>query len=77
MHTVIDERGMKCPSCGRDDRLFVAALIDVLLTPDGTSYEGGDHEWGDESVCMCRHCNWLGVVKTARVKEDANAQAHS
>jgi hypothetical protein len=57
--------GMACPECKRGDRLHVSFHGICLLTPDG-SEDCGAHEWGDESPCSCRACDWLGLVKDTR-----------
>lgn len=67
--TVLDEHGMTCPKCHRDDKLEVAAIIWVRLVPDGTEdSENGDQTWDDDSPCLCNHedCDWSGKVKDAR-----------
>ena len=48
--------GLRCPKCGKDDALSVAARVWVSITPEG-SEGSGDHEWGADSdmACGCGH----------------------
>lgn len=54
--------GMKCPKCGSEGPYGIAVKAwcpDV--TDDGT--DGlGDIEWDDKSICVCKACDFNGVV---------------
>jgi hypothetical protein len=57
---------MRCPKCGGDTRIDIAATVWVRLTPDGTdtdeATEGG-HFWDDDSPARCDACDHNGKVK--------------
>ncbi|RUU76135.1 hypothetical protein [Mesorhizobium sp. M7A.F.Ca.MR.362.00.0.0] len=52
---------MRCPECGDDAHIQVAALVWVKLVSDGTDADG-DHEWDDESPCRCNSCDYTAKV---------------
>ena len=55
--------GWKCPGCGQDEAFFVSAVINMLLTDDGTEHVGGaDAYYDDESFCRCFDCDEEGKV---------------
>jgi hypothetical protein len=57
---------MKCPRCGADDEIDVAATIWVRLCHDGTDADEahcGGHEWSDASPAMCCACDYVGTVR--------------
>lgn len=65
--SVLQEHGLRCPSCSRDDRLEVVVTKWVLLVPDGTGdATDGSEEWDDQSPCRCTGCAWRGVVLQAK-----------
>lgn len=64
--TVRGEWDMTCPKCDHDDSLRVEVRTWVDLLPHGT--DGfSDHEWDDDSDCMCENCQWAGKVADARI----------
>jgi hypothetical protein len=68
MGTVLKTHDVKCPECGADDALDVAATLWVRLTPDGSDADlshDGSHEWDANSNCLCG-CGWQGKVYEAR-----------
>ena len=55
---------IKCPLCGSDESIDIAATVWVRLVPDGTDvYEArdGDQTWDDDSPATCG-CGWDGIV---------------
>lgn len=66
--SVKDEYGMKCPKCGRDDELVVTFTGQCKLLSDGSD-DIGDHAWGDESRCICNHCDHAATVADFKAKE--------
>ncbi|MDX5370355.1 MAG: hypothetical protein LPL29_13365 [Alphaproteobacteria bacterium] len=73
MASVLEEWGMCCPKCKRDDRLQIVALTSVNLTGEGTE-EQGDHEWSGGSDCRCMHCRWAGPVRLAEIAGKAEIE---
>jgi hypothetical protein len=69
--TVADVWGLQCPSCWRDSQIHIDIIVSVTLTPDGTDYEGGDHEWDDKSFCRCDACGNSGTVADFKIDEVA------
>lgn len=61
MSTVLDEWGMCCPDCGKDDRLSVQVTTMAKLMADGTDADTGCHDWNNSSSCECE-CGWSGRV---------------
>jgi hypothetical protein len=60
---------LRCPGCGRDDEIDIAATVRVRLCPDGTDAtlaHNGDHEWGDDSPAHCHGCDFQGRVRQLR-----------
>jgi len=56
---------MKCPRCGRNDEIDIAATVWVRLCHDGTSIfdaHNGDHEWSDDSPAFCCACDYAGTA---------------
>lgn len=57
---------MKCPKCGDEDHIDVAATVFVRLTADGTDADisgCGDHEWEPQSRATCAACDYVGAVQ--------------
>jgi len=57
---------MKCPKCGGEDRIDIAATVWVRLTSDGTDADlaaDGGHFWEDDSAARCVACDHQGTVK--------------
>lgn len=55
-----------CPNCG-SVKLSITVPVSVRLFQDRdgnieTEYDGGDHEWGDNSETRCDTCTHVGVV---------------
>lgn len=59
---------LRCPGCGRDDEIDIAATVWVRLCPDGTVTlaHNGDHEWGDDSPAYCHACDFQGRARQLR-----------
>lgn len=69
--TVSETWEMRCPECQRDDRIDITAMIDIRLTPDGSSIdeaEDGDHYWDDNHLAQCRACGHSATVGTFAVR---------
>jgi hypothetical protein len=57
---------MRCPKCGSEDQIEIAATVWVLLTADGTDADqtaDGSHWWEDESPARCNACDHQDTVK--------------
>lgn len=70
--SVFEAHGMCCPRCGKDEHLDVTASVDVRLTPLGSDAElafDGSHQWDDNSVAACLHCDWSGLVGATRIPD--------
>ena len=64
----------KCPKCGNEDNLRVVALVTLRLDQDDEYDKGnfqtapsddageGDHEWGRNSIMICRACEHIGLA---------------
>lgn len=63
--------GMRCPDCGNTDNFDVTVTATAKTTDDGSVVEDGDHEWDDDSACVCPACDKTGVVSDFKFK-DAN-----
>ena len=77
MQTVTKTWGMTCPGCGKDDRLDVAAMLWLRVTPEGTDADlshDGSHEWDSNSNCLCG-CGWQGKVYDARTTAEKAVSA--
>lgn len=51
----------RCPHCGRDDRIDVAATVWARVAPDGSTigpFETVTHEWGLRSIARCNECKF-------------------
>jgi hypothetical protein len=59
--TVASVWGLRCPHCGRDDRIEVEVRGWATISVDGTNAES-DHTWDDTSGCMCAACDYIGSV---------------
>lgn len=70
MNTVRNLFGMACPNCASDEHLRVVVRVVARLSPDGTE-PFGDHDWDDESLCMCDGCEFVGYVRQFVITEVA------
>lgn len=59
---------MRCPKCGSEDDISVAATIWVRLYSNGGDVDG-DQEWTDDSPCQCRDCGHEATVKDFQQEE--------
>ena len=57
---------IKCPDCGNEDRLRIAATAVFTVTDDGTD-DYGDVEWDDNSYAECAERHRHGTLKDFRV----------
>jgi hypothetical protein len=77
MSTVAKEWNMRCPECGKDDRIEIQAAVWVLLRPDGTDMtdvRDGSHEWGQYDNAQCVNCDYRGRVKDFEITEQVSKQ---
>jgi hypothetical protein len=67
---------MRCPKCGDEDHIDIAAEVWVRLTSDGTDADAsawcGDHLYTPESVAMCGACNHQGTVAQFTPVQEGN-----
>lgn len=63
---------LRCPKCGQDDKIYVTATVAILLTPDGSGADNGDHEWDESSPTLCHHCDTRGQAKDFKVEKTHN-----
>jgi hypothetical protein len=67
--------GIKCPSCGNEDRFIIAASVMAEVMDDGAELAspqyGNGFEWDDESHCRCPECDLDGSLADFRVQEAA------
>jgi hypothetical protein len=67
--------GIKCPSCGNEDRFIIAASVMAEVTDDGAELAspqyGNGFEWDDDSDCRCPECDLNGTLTDFRVQEAA------
>jgi hypothetical protein len=69
--TVSYSWNMRCPKCGADDRIDIAATVFVRLTSDGTDADEskiGDHEWDNDSLAVCYACGFSVTVRDFEIK---------
>jgi hypothetical protein len=60
-------QGIKCPHCGNEDRMLIAASILADVTDDGADIAGGsDMHWDDGSLTRCPECGRDGPLKEFR-----------
>lgn len=55
-------QGIRCPSCGQEDRFKITAAITCLVTDNG-SEPVGDHDWDDDSNTHCSECGFNAKLK--------------
>jgi hypothetical protein len=58
--------GLRCPQCGADDKIDVAATVWIRLCPDGidvTAAANGDHEWDGSHLEVCDACGHSATVR--------------
>lgn len=59
--------GIKCPTCGNEDRFFIAATIIADVTDDGANRaDNTDMEWDDASHTRCSDCGKDGPLAEFR-----------
>ena len=63
--------GFVCPECDSDENITIQAVqyVEAQLLPDGTTDNGGDIEWEDDSHASCG-CGWHGEVKDLIVRPE-------
>ena len=64
-------RGIRCPRCGNEDRLFIAATVLADVTDDGADIaRHTDMEWNDDSSARCPDCGEAGVLGGFRAEKE-------
>jgi hypothetical protein len=66
-----NQHRLRCPECGQDDQLDIAATVWVRLCPDGTDVtaaECGDHEWDNTTPIKCCACDHSATVAAFEVQ---------
>ena len=56
---------MRCPKCGDQDRINIAATLWVRVTDDGTDADAsgdGGSEFTPKSIAVCRACDHCATV---------------
>lgn len=59
-------KGMSCPKCGSHDSFLISVEMVVRVTHDDSKLaSSGDHDWHDDSDCMCEDsdCEFTGKVR--------------
>jgi ribosomal protein S27E len=67
---------MRCPKCGDEDHIDIAAEVWVRLTSDGTDADAsacGDHIYTPESAAECGACGHHGTVAQFTPAQEGNA----
>ncbi len=63
--------GIRCPTCGNEDRLFIAATILAEVTDDGADLAPhSDVEWDDSSFTRCPECGRQGPLAVFRNQQE-------
>jgi len=70
---------MRCPQCGDETKIDIAATVWVRVCRDGTDADAsrdGDHTYEPGSPAHCGHCGFHGTVeKFEQPAADAKAGA--
>jgi hypothetical protein len=67
---------MRCPNCGDEDHIDIAAEVWVRLTSDGTDADAsgcGDHIYTPESAAECGACGHHGTIAQFTPAQEGNA----
>lgn len=59
---------MACPKCGHRDGFYIT-FTGTARVFDDTSEDIGDHEWDQDSSCICPQCNHGGTVADFTIPE--------
>lgn len=59
---------MKCPKCGQNNELDVAATIFMRISKTGCR---GEIHWGSGSGCRCPECGWEGEFHETQASEES------
>jgi hypothetical protein len=59
-------RGIACPKCGNDSRIYIEAITMAEVTDDGAE-TFGDMEWDGDSYAECPACEHRGTLDGFRV----------
>lgn len=57
---------MRCPQCGDETGIDIAATVCVRVCRDGTDADAsrdGDHTFESDSPAHCDHCGFHGTVE--------------
>lgn len=61
--------GMQCPSCGSYGPFCIRSTVTVEVSDDRIIDIDDDVEWDGYSYCVCRECDYDGVVANFRKEE--------
>jgi hypothetical protein len=64
---------IKCPACGNEESLRIAASTIATVTDDGME-DYSDMEWGDNSYAECPKCHRNGALKDFRGRNGLEAE---
>ena len=63
-------KGIKCPKCGNEDRLFIVATILADVTDDGADIaKHSSVEWDCNSHARCPDCGESGPLSNFHTEE--------
>ena len=63
-------QGIRCRSCGNEDRFFISATVVADVTDDGADIAPQtDMEWDDSSSTRCPECGATGPLSEFRSEE--------
>lgn len=55
-------QGMRCPKCESFGPFCISYHTSGIFTDEGEDEQVGDHEWDDDSSCVCQDCDYAGIV---------------
>jgi len=69
--------GLKCPKCGSLGPFEIQCSVVAVVHDDGTD-EGRDHEWNDDSLCICHDgtCAFQGKVADFKTDRETGMFCH-
>lgn len=68
--SVSEEHGMRCPKCGEDHSIIIAATVNAHLLPDGVEEHDGAYEWSSTDACRCTNCGHSGLVEDFQIEDE-------
>lgn len=61
-------KGLRCPKCKNEYMLRIATTCWAEVM-DGGIEDSFEHEWVDNSACVCPTCQWVGTIKDFTIKK--------